>query len=210
MIETGSSEVVVNVVEVSSENERIGIEDVLETCREWLYMPDEVPLKVILAVVLMATEPGDPLWVFVVGAPGDLKTELLRMLGIENDHVMMITNATPKSFLSGLSEKDGGKDLDLLPKIDGRTLVIRDFTTILSKRREQVSELFGRLRTYYDSEYSENWGSIGNKRGKSHFNLLAAVTPEIDRCYASNQKLGERFLKGVNRPGDCSSRASWP
>ncbi len=173
----------------------VRIEGVIETCRKWLYMPDDTPLKVALAVVLTAREPGDPLWMFVVGPSGDLKTELLRTLGTDNERVMMITNATPQSLLSGLSKKQGGRGLDLLPKIDGKTLVIRDFTTFMSKRPEQVNELLGRFRTYYDGEYSDNWGSIGNKSGRSHFNLLAATTSEIDRFSPVNQKLGERFLK---------------
>ncbi len=174
---------------------RVSIEDVLEIFREWLYMPDEVPIKVILAVVLTAKVPGDPLWLFVVGPPGDLKTELLRTLGTDTEHAVMVTNATPQSLLSGLSEQEGREGLDLLPKIDGKTLVIRDFTTFLSKRSDVVQEFFGRLRTYFDGEYSDHWGSIGEKRGTSHFNLLAAVTPEIDKHSATNQRLGERFLK---------------
>ena len=168
---------------------------VVESFRKWLYMPDEVPLKVILAVVMTAKIPGDPLWMFVVGPSGDLKTELLRTLGTKTDHVVMVTNATPQALLSGLSQKEGREGLDLLPEIDGKTLVIRDFTTFLSKRLEVVQEFFGRLRTYYDGEYSDHWGSIGEKTGKSHFNLLAAVTPAIDQHSATNQKLGERFLK---------------
>lgn len=186
MATTGSIEV----------NQRPEVEDLIGQLRKWYYLPDDVPFRVVLATVITSKLPGDSLWVYIIGAPSDMKTEILRALGEDNEFVYMATDMTPKALLSGLSKNENGKEgIDLLPKLNGRTFVIRDFTTILSKRWEETSELLGRLRTYYDGEYSDNWGSMGNKRGKSHFNMLAAVTSSIDDFASAQQKLGERFLK---------------
>jgi len=90
---------------------------------------------------------------------------------------------------------DGGPDPSLLPKLDGKVLVIKDFTAILEMPNESRAEVMGVLRDAYDGECCKAFGTGEIKSYKSRFGLIAAVTPFIDSCWGVNQQLGERFLR---------------
>src|SRR5262249_36930826 len=80
----------------------------------------------------------------------------------------------------------------LLPQLDGKTLVIKDFTTILSMNPLARDEVFGILRDAYDGHASKHFGT-GRREYKSKFNLLAGVTNAIESAWHLSS-LGERFL----------------
>src|SRR5437762_13554396 len=107
---------------------------------------DTAALDVALATIATAGFPGDPLWVYVVGPPSSLKTEILGMMeGLEQ--VEYLSGINPNSIVSGWSKEEGN---DLLPKLDRRTLVVKDFTTTLEMNRQMRDALFGVLRDCYD------------------------------------------------------------
>jgi hypothetical protein len=84
-------------------------------------------------------------------------------------------------------------DYSLLPQLDGKVLVIKDFTLIHEKPSETRAQLLSILRDAYDGYASR---AVGNSRLKgfhSRFNLLAGMTPDIERSWSLNT-LGERFL----------------
>ena len=141
--------------------------------------------------------PGDPIWTFVVDPPGALKTEICRSL--TGSRIYSLDALTPESLISGLKIK-GGKNIDILPDLDGKLLVIKDFTTILNKPEKVRNELFGRLRAAYDGYLEQAYGSGVKKKGfKSRFGILAAVTPMIDSYITIHALLGERFIRVKTR-----------
>ena len=181
------------------------MEDVSHVVRKWLHLPegDEELVDVVLAAVIANRFGGDPVWLYVVGPPGGVKTEVLRTLS-EWREIYPLTTLTPATLISGYVSRTG--DPSLLPKLNGKVLLIKDFTAILESHREARQQILGDLRDAFDGEMAKAFGSdAGTRSYRSHFGVVAAVTPAIDKYAAVNQQLGERFLKF--RLGQDESRA---
>jgi hypothetical protein len=134
----------------------------------------------------------DPLWLFLKGPPGSGKTELLTSVK-ERPEAVFRSSITTAALISGygdLTTKEG--DQSLLPKLDGKCFVLKDFTLILSMNPMQRDEIFGILRDAYDGYASKSFGT-GEREYVSKFNLLAGVTNAIERTWHLSN-LGERFL----------------
>lgn len=171
---------------------RVGRGDVLAAIGRHLAIPDTEAIDVIMATALAIYLPGDPLWIYVVGPPGGAKTELLRTL--TGERVVTISTLTPNTLISGL--KGDGEKIDLLPKLDGKLLVVKDFTSILSKKTEDATAIFADFREAYDGYLEKSFGSgVGIKSYHATFGLIAGVTPAIDMYRNVHALLGERFLR---------------
>ena len=85
---------------------------------------------------------------------------------------------------------------DLLPQLDGRVLIFKDFTTILEKGRDERREIIAQFREAYDGTFAKKLGTVDKTISySSRFGLVAGVTPVIDKHWKVMQQLGERFLK---------------
>jgi hypothetical protein len=71
---------------------------------------------------------------------------------------------------------------------------MKDFGTVLTMYREKKAEILAQLREIYDGGFTKEFGNGKTFRWAGKVGLLAGVTPIIDREYALNQVLGERFL----------------
>ena len=160
--------------------------------RRWLHIEDEHYLDVGLATVVAHQFAGDPVWLFLVGASGSGKTEFLQSLRTEK--VYALTQLTQHTFVSGLNLPKQ-KDPSLLPELDGKVVVIKDFTAILSENPKMRAQIFGQLRDIYDGSTAKAFGSgVGTRRYDCHMGLIAGVTPAIEQYQSLGQVLGERFL----------------
>lgn len=168
-------------------------EQIFDRLHKWLYIDDEQGIDCILATAISAMMPGDPLWMFVVAPPGGTKTELIR--GFKGDYVYTVDVITPQALLSGFRGKEG-KNVDILEDLDKKLLVIKDFTSMLSKPQRIRDETFGRLRAAYDGSLEGAFGSGVKKVSRTAtFGILAAVTPIIDHYTTVHTLLGERFIR---------------
>ncbi len=160
---------------------------------KWLYIEDESMLDVMLAGHLANQLPSDPLWLIFIAPPSHTKTELLRAFD-GYDQAYLISNLTPSTLVSGLKPKSNTPDPSLIYKIDGKTLILKDFTTVLSMRSENQHEILSQLREVYDGQYTKAFGNgkVINWNGKVGF--LAACTPVYDKHYGVIGTLGDRFL----------------
>lgn len=162
------------------------------TFSKWLYIKDDLFLPTVMAVALSIDLPGDPLWLFLISPPGGSKTEILRSL--RDEKVYTVSTLTPHSLISGLQQAKG--NIDLMPKLDGKLLIIKDFTSILTMPDRDRNEIFAQLREAYDGYMEKYFGSgVKKKSCEAKFGLLAGVTPVIDMYQVVHQLLGERFLK---------------
>lgn len=208
-----SEEMIRKVFGSPSEEKVRTLEEVKEVFHKWLYIEqgEDMVIDVVLASVVANRFDGDPVWLFLIAPPGGMKTEVLRAL-TDYREIYTLSRLTPQTLISGLKVKEGQPDPSLLPRLNGKVLVIKDFTAILGLRRESRQEIFSQLRDAYDGEASDGFGSgVVTKRYKSKFGLLAGVTPAIDRYYSVNQDLGERFLKlrlTSTKPGERVERAA--
>lgn len=183
----------------------------LEALSKWLYLEDYQAIDIIMATALSIHLPGDPVWLFIIAPAGSTKTELLR--AFSGEQIYSISTLTPQTLISGLK---GSGNVDLLPKLDGKVLIIKDFTSILSKKSEDQTAIFADLREAYDGYLEKSFGSgAGTKRYHSRFGLIAGVTGVIDMYRVVHSLLGERFLKcrlrttaeaAINRAGDLAGQ----
>jgi hypothetical protein len=83
---------------------------------------------------------------------------------------------------------------NLLLKLDGKTLTLKDFTTVLTMHRDKRGEILAQLREIYDGHYRKEFGNAKVVDWTGKLGLVAGVTPIIDTYTSVTQVLGERFL----------------
>jgi len=172
--------------------DRPTFEEVLAVFRQHLKMSDDMVtgLKLIFAVVLSNQIGGDPLWMHIVSPPGTAKTELLMPLsGCPSCY--FASTLTAHSLVSGFATRGGG-DPSLLPKLNKKTFVLKDFTEILNLPSTQRDEIYGTLRGAYDGSVTKHYGNGLVRNYEVQFNMISGVTHAVfgERTAA----LGERFL----------------
>lgn len=175
---------------------------------EYLHFPPEDldAIDFIFAVFVSNRMPGDPLWGMLVDASGGGKTEPIRSLRGKPDAYFM-GKLTEKSLKSGYRDpKHPEKDPSLLPQLAGKVLIIKDFSPILSMRRESRNTIIGDLRDAYDGFTDDGFGNLGKVSYESRFSLLAGSTLAIERFSGVEQELGERFVKFRARGKDNRSK----
>jgi len=173
----------------------ITIKEVKDIYKSWLYLEDTDFIDIVLAVAISEKEAGEPLWLFIIAPPGSTKTEIVR--SFSGDNFYTLDDLTSHTFISGLAF--GKKDRtirDLLPLLDKKILLMKDFTVVLDKNKDERKEILGQLRGIYDGYYEKKFGTKATKISyESRFGFIAGVTPVIDRYWKVMQQLGERFLK---------------
>jgi hypothetical protein len=137
--------------------------------------------------------PGDPLWMFLVDRSGGAKSVILRAIE-DCPAVVTTTSLTPHALISGHTGMGGG-DPSLIPRLDGKVLTIKDFTTILNMNLTKRDEIFGILRDAYDGKIEWVFGNGKVCSYNSKFGMLAGVTPAIELFTEGHTALGERFLR---------------
>ena len=171
----------------------ITLDKVYKVFEKWMYMPNRDAIEVSIACVISNGLQGDPIWMFLVAPPGGSKTEILSTFD-KCFNVYITSSLTSHSLISGASFKNG-QDLSLIPQLNGKTLVIKDFTSILGKRENEKDEIFGILRDAYDGKCGKVFGTGLHRYYSSHFSILGGVTPPIYELSSQYAGLGERFLK---------------
>lgn len=174
-------------------NWSITLKDVHNGFRKWLHMKDVQVVDVCIAVILANYFDGDPNWLMVTAPPGGMKTEIISTFSKFED-VYTTSSLTSSALISGAPAKDGIEP-SMLAHLDGKVLVIKDFTAILSKRDVEKDEIFGIFRDAYDGSSGKTFGTGERKHFNSRFGMLCGVTDRIYELGSQHAGLGERFLK---------------
>jgi len=169
------------------------IDDVHTVFNKWLFLRNTDVVDVMLATVLTQRIDGSPVWMFIVGPPGSAKTAVVSAL-TKVDAVHATSTLTAPSLISGASLPQG-QDPSLIPKLNGKVLVVKDFTSIMSLPDREQKEIFGILRDAYDGRCGKSFGNGVERNYTSRFGILGAVTPRIYDLSDQHAALGERFLK---------------
>lgn len=162
-----------------------------DAIKRWMLVVDVGVLKLLPALYVANCLPGrDAVWVMIVGPSGGGKTELLGSL-LDLPLIYPISLLTPNTFLSGFP---GPKDNSLLPKLGGKIMMFKDWTSILSMNKDARNEIMGQLREIYDGHLKKPFGNgrIAEWHGK--VGLIAGVTGAIDLAQQMHTTLGERFI----------------
>lgn len=164
------------------------------TMKKYLHIVDDAPYTIITAIAISNRMDGPPAWGFIVGVPSSGKNEIIERFSVDgkiNKYVHPISSLTKNTLISGMEDNE-----DLIGRLNGKILAMKDFTAISSKDQKEVKEILGTLRDAYDGNVNNEYGSgVGSKHHKSKFTFISGVTPSIDSLGFVMSVLGERFIK---------------
>lgn len=174
------------------DGEFINPKDIVAGYRKYLHLPHADVLDVMFGTIIANRLEGDPLWVFLVAPPGGTKTELLNSIS-SGPNIVTTSSLTPRALVSG-STTSGGGDPSLIPRLNNKCLVVKDFTVVLNMPQLQRDEIFGILRDAYDGRTEKDFGNGVRRKFKVKFGFISGVTPAYEQYTQGNSSLGERFL----------------
>jgi hypothetical protein len=173
-----------------------------------LTLTDPAIVDITLAVVIANELEGDPVWLGIVSPPSNGKTELTSAAS-RTPRTSLLSSLTPRTLVSGQKSEPGvkkPKEPSQLDSLNNKTLILKDFTTILTLRRDDRNEIFGILREVYDGKVVKSFGTGKVYTWTGKMGLLFGVTPTIDRHWSVLAALGERFLFYRLRSGEKEHR----
>lgn len=191
-----------SVTQMNEEDNIEPIESFKEVVKEYkkhMHLSKELEdaLALMFAVCFSVREESIPLWMFFVGPPGTGKTLLLQSIG-QTHRTHFESSLGPKTLVSG---QKGDYDPSLLPRLIGKTLVVKDWTELLTMSSQDQDQVISVLRGAYDGRYEKTYGngmvrqypSPDSPHRTCYFSLIAGVTHSI---YKSDKAdYGERFLR---------------
>lgn len=139
--------------------------------------------------VVEETDPLDPVWTLLVAPPSSGKTEAINLFsGLACTHLVL--ELTSKTLASGYKGAE-----HLLPKLTGKVVLIKDLSSIFSKRDHEIGEILDQFRQIYDGRIIFNWGSGKDPldwRGK--IGLIGGCTEDIFERHKVISEMGDRFM----------------
>ncbi len=171
--------------------------------KEHFYYSDDCSIDLVLGVVAGNHFDSDPCWLHLISPPSGGKTELLNSV-FECDETYFLSDFTANALISGYKDPprkseddeasdDEPHDYSLLPMLDGKVVVTKDFSLIHDKPSETRAQILAILRDVYDGYASRALGNSAVKGFHARFNYLTGMTPDIEKSWTLNT-LGERFL----------------
>ena len=167
------------------------IDKVIGTCKNWLHVEEDYNITAPLADAVANFSKADPCIYGIVGPSGSIKTEIIRALvETENEYTYPISSITEKTLVSGYDESN-----DLIPRLNGRLLTIKDLTTILSKNKESSSQIFADFREMTDGYIKKEFGNGVTKEYHGiTSSILFASTNAIEHFNSIYSSLGQRII----------------
>jgi len=165
-------------------------EDLIDCYNDKFYMTSgiEDTLAAMLSVNLAVSLGSKGIWMYVIGPPSSGKTSLAECQSAAHPYCYALSKFT------GIHSGMAGQDAGLLPHFQNRTVIIKDFTTVLNLPPAIQENIMGELRDIYDGYANVHYR---NRTQRVHhgvkFNLIACVTDAI-RAH-NHTTLGERFLQ---------------
>ncbi|OGC91817.1 hypothetical protein A2876_04625 [Candidatus Amesbacteria bacterium RIFCSPHIGHO2_01_FULL_48_32b] len=170
-------------------DQTVSLEEALEAVEAVLPGKRDLTLLAMATCVSHLIDKKTPLWLMFVGVPSSAKTEVARMVG-KVPWVYFLDALTENAFVSGMKDSK-----DLLPLLNGKCLVVKDFTTTLSQKEETVKKILGDLTSIYDDSFAKHSPMRGTVEYHSFFSLLGCVTPQaLNRHQRYMNQIGPRFL----------------
>lgn len=168
------------------------LEDILALTRKIGILHDYVVEVILATYISKHIENRNPLWLMIVGEPSSNKTVLVSLLR-NGSGAHMLDTMTPNAFISGMHEKE--KPKDLLPLLNGKCLVVKDYTSLFGQSEETVKKVLGDMVSIYDGDFSKHSGARGGVSHVSSFSHLGCITPfGLNMRQKYMNMVGARFL----------------
>lgn len=159
---------------------------------EFMLRADKGIIRLICATMISNYLPTPPSWMFIVGASSGGKSMILEKLkGVKG--IYEIDDMTAQTFASG----QRGGNASLLQQIpQNGTILIKDYTTMLSKDKESRAQILGQMRKIFDGDYRKKFGNGEDVKWNGKLGMIAGVTPTIysQDVTSQNAAMGERYL----------------
>jgi len=175
------------------------LEEVHAVFRRWLGPDyDMDTLDAALAAAASDRLSGDPLWLLIVAGSGNAKTETASSLA-GTGAIITSTITSEGGLLSATPKREQAKGATggLLRRIgNSGTLVIKDFTSILSADRTARAAVLAALREIYDGRWERNCGADGGRTltWTGRITIVAACTTAWDAAHSVISAMGDRFV----------------
>lgn len=162
---------------------------VTDVYNEYLLIEDPHLLYIVFGSILANRLDNAKTWVFLMGPSSSGKSEILMSVSGSED-VYPLDSLTEHSLVSHYK---GTTDTSLLPRLNRKTMVIKDASVITSMNPNIREGVFNQLRAIYDGSFDAVSG-MGEKRLKSSFGIIAGCTPAFEKLRTLESALGERFF----------------
>ena len=157
----------------------------------WTQTMEDV-LAVMLAVLISVKIGGELLWIYIVGPPSSGKSALCDAVAAASTYAVKVNKIT--GIHSGYKKGKSKKDYSVLHTVNGKTMIVKDWTSILSLPPTLLQNIYGELRDIYDGSVNTHYRTeVRHNYDDVRFGMLAGVTYEILRQNFSH--LGERCLR---------------
>jgi energy-coupling factor transporter ATP-binding protein EcfA2 len=147
---------------------------------------------VVLATILSTRyKSGDRVWIYLIGPSGSGKTTLIMAAAGLIDHTFFMSKFT--GLHSGMRDK-GDDESSLFGLIQDRTLIVKDWTTVLKLPPTTKDSVYSDLRDSFDGESAAYFKNHKVSDYKDVcFSIVACCTESVRRDNYTD--LGERFLQ---------------
>jgi len=160
---------------------------------KWLNLPNPYVIDILCATFIGNRLEGEPLWLFLVGQSGSGKSELIMSFD-DVQNATSISSLTTKTLISGAVFAGGG-DPSLIPRLDGRVVLMKDLTELFDTDMVSQGLIWGQLRNAYDGKAAKPYGNGTFRIYESKFGMIMGTTPIIEIKMEGMSAMGERCLR---------------
>jgi hypothetical protein len=177
-------------------------EIVTKTHGHELWLASKAAIAVVAA--LSMDQRSNPLVLIFEGGSGRGKSFVINLLepnrAKTKERLYRLDQFTPKAFVSHAANKsqDQLSKIDLLPKLKGKTLLIKELAPIFRGREDALRDNFSILTSVLDGKgHKSATGTHGTRgyEGRFVFNLLGATTPIPPSTDHIMAQLGNRMFR---------------
>lgn len=170
----------------------ISYEELVAKFHKWLLISDEGIIDLLIGVIFSNRLPSDPVWLNLIAPSSGGKTELLNCF-LKVPDCYHLSDLTSNTFLSGYKSKD--KTPSLLHQLGtGKTLIFKDFTSLLDGNWDELKTIMGQFRQIFDGYATKRLGTGDEITWKGKLGFIAGSTPIIEQKLSIVGAMGERFL----------------
>ena len=143
-------------------------------------------MAVCIATHIAVILEGDPLWMYLVGAPSSGKSTICELLSADERHTRSLSKFT--GLVSGSRQ-----GTHLIPMLQGKCVIVKDGTLLLESTPQQLANVYGELRDIFDGSLNAEYrNGVSASFSNISFGMIIGIT---ERIYSLNMAaLGERFL----------------
>ncbi len=152
-------------------------------------------LKVVLATAISSQFKFPAMiWMLLVDVPSSGKTDFARFIK-DSPFTYYLDTLTQNAFISGERNTEENKVHDLLPQLNNKCFVVKDWTSVFSLDEKMTKKILGDFVNIYDKEFAKFSPKRGNISYESYFSHLGCVTPATLNKHATYMNMvGARFL----------------